>query len=117
MAKVRFFRNITLALFFLVLLSAASHLVLLTSDNSDYRTWAFVQIGLHLVAATLLLFVRRFSLYALLSLALLSVFIIHIDTRILDYRLPAIAFVISWLGYAVVVRGVWSEFYDSPGAT
>lgn len=107
------FRRVTLAFFFLALLGAASQAVLLLSDNPEYRYWGRVQIVLHIIAAGLLLFVRRFSLYSLLGLLTISLIIIFIDSNILDYGVSTIGFVVSWIVYFVVLKNVWSEFADS----
>ncbi|MGN6656878.1 MAG: hypothetical protein ACTHJ9_16240 [Rhodanobacter sp.] len=107
---MRTFRAITTLLAVTLVISAPLHLILLSSDSTDYRRWVYLQMALQLVGAGLLWHVRKFKLRALLAFFVLSAFGIYINAAHLNYGNGPILWVaplLFWCLYgslAVVAR-------------
>ena len=118
MSKVRVFRSTTLALFFVSLLSGVLHVLLLASDSLEYRVWVRIQIAILLAATILFWFIRRFSFAAFLALIPLSIVFVYINATFVNYGNATsiyLGFIVCWLTYGALAKGVWGEFQGSPG--
>ncbi len=68
-----------------LLVAAAFHISLLSSDSSSYRTWVYVQILLLVFGAWILWESRKLHLRALIGFAVVSLPIIYINAIYLNY--------------------------------
>lgn len=78
---MKLFRSITILLMICLGVSALLHVILLSSDSSEYRTWVYVQISLQVLAVWLLWQAQKFRLPALLGCAVLSVPFVYINAK------------------------------------
>ena len=69
----------------LLLLSAISHIVLLASDNPQYRLFVYVQIATQVVCSFLLVGIQKFKLSALIGFVLLSLVFFLINSTYINH--------------------------------
>ncbi|PKG55584.1 hypothetical protein CXF83_19535 [Shewanella sp. Choline-02u-19] len=66
-------------------ISSALHLILLSSDSETYRLWVLTQITIQIVGIPLLIFVRKFSLIALIVFFVVSIPFVLINATKVNY--------------------------------
>ncbi len=94
------FRAISILLAIGLLLSAAAHAVLLSSDSREYRRWVMIQMLLQLLAAGFVLMARRFKPAALVGLVAVAVPFLYINAVFVNYGSVGIQLATAILGIA-----------------
>jgi hypothetical protein len=93
------FRAISIFLSAALLVSTAFHVLLLSSDSSEYRAWVYAQIVLQVFGSWLLWRGRNANLRAILAFPILAIPMVYINAMHLNYGNGAIL----WLGPAVAL--------------
>ena len=83
-----------------LVLSAAAHVVLLSSDSPEYRRWVMIQMLLQLLAAAFVLMARRFKPAALVGLIAVAMPFLYINAVFVNYGSVGIQLVTATVGIA-----------------
>jgi hypothetical protein len=107
------FKIITKIAIAALVISTPLHVLLITSDNWEYRNWVIVQIALQLIGAGLLVRAHNYKTLALIIVLALSVPFAYINARFINYNNSAvhlILFIAFWAIYGFVIYGVRNKF-------
>jgi hypothetical protein len=94
------FRAISILLAIGLVLSAAAHTVLLSSDSHEYRRWVMILMLLQLLAAGFVLMAGRFKPAALVGLVAVAVPFLYINAVFVNSGSVGIQLVTATLGIA-----------------
>ena len=109
------FRITTNLLIACLLISEALHLILFASDSESYRRWVTIQIAIQIIGAVLLVYVRKYSLSALLLFIALLIPFIFINWKFVNYANDIEHLVgasVFWIAYGFVIFGVRERIFE-----
>lgn len=109
----RTFKIITNLIICSLILSSGLHVILLSSDSETYRLWVLTQIGVQVIGAILLVFVRRFSTLALIAFFVLSILFVLINAIKVNYGhiiFNTIMFLLFWAIFGGITYFSRSKF-------
>ena len=107
------FKNTTTFLILLLLVSAFFHVVLYSSDSAEYRNWVSVQILIQVICCVLLIYVRKYSMIALVVFAALSLPFALVNATYVNYGnnlMQAVTFTAFWIIYGSLLYSVRDKF-------
>lgn len=109
------FKSTNILIAILLLLSALGHIVLLASDNPQYRLFVYIQIAIQVLASLLIVGIQKFKLSSLIGFALLSFLFFLINSTYINHGnfvIHLIVFIMLWWLYG----GLLYRFKSSFGA-